>query len=164
MAGNVAVLRRYVVAVVRPTPRATRKQPGGPEALHPSADATGGGVGLTDTEKDMTTRPQTKGVTSADGTTVGYLCQGAGDSVVLVQGAMADVYAYRELARELSSSFTVITAERRGRGLSPRSYSAEHDLARDVEDVEAIMAATGATSLFGLSLDPPMWRGAERAS
>lgn len=93
----------------------------------------------------------TEHVTSRDGTSIGYLRQGTGPGIVLVQGAMADVHAYRELALALSSSFTVISAERRGRGISPRPYTADHTIARDVEDLDAIMTATGATKLFGLS-------------
>jgi pimeloyl-ACP methyl ester carboxylesterase len=90
-------------------------------------------------------------VTSRDGTSIGYLRQGNGPGVILIQGAMADVYAYRELAAALASSCTVFSAERRGRGLSPREYAPDHDIARDVEDVEAVIAATGATAVFGLS-------------
>jgi pimeloyl-ACP methyl ester carboxylesterase len=90
-------------------------------------------------------------VTSSDGTSIGYLRQGEGPGVVLIQGAMADVHAYSVLAGVLASSCTVLSAERRGRGLSPREYSPDHDIARDVEDVDAIMAATGATGVFGLS-------------
>jgi pimeloyl-ACP methyl ester carboxylesterase len=90
-------------------------------------------------------------VVSRDGTSIGYLRQGTGPGIVLVQGAMADVHAYRELALALSSTFTVITAERRGRGISPRPYTADHTIARDVEDLDAIMTATGARKLFGLS-------------
>lgn len=88
---------------------------------------------------------------SRDGTSIGYLRQGTGPAIVLVQRAMADVHAYRELAFALSSSFTVITAERRGRGISPRPYTADHTIARDIEDLEAVMTATGATKIFGLS-------------
>ena len=95
--------------------------------------------------------PVTEYVTSDDGTRIGYDRQGSGPGVVLVQGAMADVHAYRDLAASLSKSFTVICAERRGRGLSPRPYDSGHNVARDVEDLDAIMAATGATNLFGLS-------------
>jgi len=90
-------------------------------------------------------------VTSADGTRIGYLSQGAGPGIVLVQGAMADVSAYRDLAAALSPSFTVYSVERRGRGLSPRPYDTGHDIARDVEDVDAVLARTGATLVFGLS-------------
>jgi pimeloyl-ACP methyl ester carboxylesterase len=88
---------------------------------------------------------------SRDGTKVGYLRQGTGPAVVLVQGAMADVHAYRRLAEQLSDTLTVIRLERRGRGISPRRYTQEHDIARDVEDLDAVMEATGASALFGLS-------------
>lgn len=90
-------------------------------------------------------------VTSADGTRIGYLTEGSGPGIVLVQGAMADVHAYRRLASALASSFTVHSAERRGRGISPRPYDAGHDIARDVEDVDAVLAATGSSAVFGLS-------------
>ena len=93
----------------------------------------------------------TEQVASVDGTHIGYLSQGQGPGLVLVQGAMADVSAYRDLAAELATSFTVFSAERRGRGLSPRPYRQDHDLARDVEDVDAILRATGANLVFGLS-------------
>jgi pimeloyl-ACP methyl ester carboxylesterase len=92
-----------------------------------------------------------KTVRSKDGTDIGYVRQGTGPGVVLVQGAMADVHAYRDLATELSRDWTVIRVERRGRGLSQRPYEASHDIARDVEDIDAVMAATGATTVFGLS-------------
>jgi len=90
-------------------------------------------------------------VLSRDGTSIGFLRQGRGPAVVLVQGAMADVHAYQDLAAALSTTCTVISAERRGRGLSPRPYESGHDIARDVEDVDAVMAATEARTLFGLS-------------
>ena len=90
-------------------------------------------------------------VASADGTRIGYLKEGSGPGVVLVQGAMADVTAYRNFATALSGSFTVYSAERRGRGISPKDYDPRHDVARDVEDIDAILAETGATAVFGLS-------------
>jgi alpha-beta hydrolase superfamily lysophospholipase len=90
-------------------------------------------------------------VISADGTQIGFLSQGRGPGLVLVQGAMADVSAYRDLAADLANSFTVHSAERRGRGLSPRRYTQHHDLARDVEDLDAILRATGSDLVFGLS-------------
>ncbi len=93
----------------------------------------------------------TGSVTSRDGTRIGYLQQGNGPGVILVQGAMADVHAYRDLAAALSPSFTVISAERRGRGLSPHPYDRGHDIARDVDDLDALMTATGARNVFGLS-------------
>ena len=90
-------------------------------------------------------------MTSRDGTRIGYLRQGCGPGVVLVQGAMADASQYQELAAALAPSLTVHSADRRGRGLSPKPYEAGHDIARDVEDIEAILAETGASYVFGLS-------------
>lgn len=100
----------------------------------------------------MTTPPPApECVTSRDGTRIGYLHQGRGPAVVLVQGAMADVHAYRDLATALAASHTVIRAERRGRGLSPRVFDEGHRIERDVEDLAAVMEATGARTVFGLS-------------
>ncbi|PWN19346.1 alpha/beta-hydrolase [Microstroma glucosiphilum] len=64
---------------------------------------------------------------------------------------MADATAYSSLAANLAADFTVLSADRRGRGLSPRQYSPDHDIARDVEDVDAILEATDASIVFGLS-------------
>ena len=92
-------------------------------------------------------------VTSEDGTRIGYLRQGRGPGIVLVQGAMADAHAYSRLAADLAPSFSVYSADRRGRGLSPKPYQASHDIARDIEDIDAILAETGANYVFGLSSD-----------
>lgn len=64
---------------------------------------------------------------------------------------MGTAYNYRELAQALSSSFTVYTPDRRGRGMSAKPYDSGHDIARDVEDIDAIIAETGAVQVFGLS-------------
>ncbi|WP_170156032.1 alpha/beta fold hydrolase [Umezawaea tangerina] len=90
-------------------------------------------------------------MTSRDGTRIGFTRSGNGPGLVLVQGAMADLHAYDALATALSSSFTVYAADRRGRGLSPKPFDSDHTIARDVEDVDAILAATGADRVFGLS-------------
>ncbi|KAJ1548587.1 hypothetical protein HK405_002326, partial [Cladochytrium tenue] len=89
--------------------------------------------------------------TSADGTRIGFLSQGSGPGIALIQGAMADVHAYSALATALAPAFTVHRIERRGRGLSPCPYSSTHNIARDVEDIAAVLAATGARRIFGLS-------------
>ena len=90
-------------------------------------------------------------VTSRDGTRIGFLRQGRGPGLVLVQGAMATAQHYRELADALSPTFTVYSPDRRGRGMSARPHDAGHDIARDVEDVDAVLAGTGASRVFGLS-------------
>ena len=90
-------------------------------------------------------------VVSRDGTRIGYLQNGSGPGVVLVQGAMGDARNYQELAAALSPFLTVHRADRRGRGMSPKPYEAGHDIARDVEDVAAVLRETGARYVFGLS-------------
>lgn len=90
-------------------------------------------------------------VLSADGTAIGYRQYGAGPALVLVQGAIGTVQSYHELASCLAPDFTVYVPERRGRPLSPRAYSPDQGLAREVEDVAALLAHSGARRLFGLS-------------
>jgi pimeloyl-ACP methyl ester carboxylesterase len=90
-------------------------------------------------------------ITSQDGTRIGYLQRGSGPGLVLVQGAMGTAYNYDDLANVLASSFTVYTPDRRGRGMSPKPYTADYTIARDVEDIDALLAATGASRVFGLS-------------
>jgi len=90
-------------------------------------------------------------VTSLDGTRIGFQRRGSGPGVVLIQGAMGTAFNYEELADALASSFTVYTPDRRGRGMSPKRYEPEHVIARDVEDVDALLAETGAGQIFGLS-------------
>ncbi len=91
-------------------------------------------------------------VTSKDGTVVGYLRIGRGPGLLVVQGAMGTIPNYRELALALADDFTVIVADRRGRGLTPLPFTPEAAaIERDVDDVEALREATGAELLFGLS-------------
>ena len=90
-------------------------------------------------------------VTSSDGTRIGYLRQGSGPGLVLIQGAMGTAAHYRELAAALAPRFTVYRPDRRGRASSPKPYDADHTIARDVEDVDAVLDAAGASYVFGLS-------------
>lgn len=90
-------------------------------------------------------------VVSRDGTRIGFRRVGAGPALVLVQGAMGTEANYAELAAALADRFTVVTPDRRGRGMSPKPFDPGHVIARDVEDVEAVRAAAGAGFLFGLS-------------
>ena len=90
-------------------------------------------------------------VVSKDGTNIGYTAIGQGPGLILVQGAMGTAHNYRDLAQALSSDFTVYTPDRRGRGMSPKPFTPEHNIERDVDDVEALSRSSGATSIFGLS-------------
>ncbi|MEJ5913156.1 alpha/beta fold hydrolase [Pseudokineococcus sp. 1T1Z-3] len=101
----------------------------------------------------MTTEdpPTHEHVTSRDGTRIGYLRQGEGPGLVLVQGAMGTAEHYSQLATALAPHFTVLSVDRRGRASSPRPWDSSHHIARDVEDLDAVLAGTGAIRVFGLS-------------
>ena len=88
---------------------------------------------------------------SSDGTPIGYLRLGEGPGLILVQGAMGSARNYRQLAQALARDFTVLLPDRRGRGMSPRPYDPQHRIDRDVEDVEAVRAASRGRFVFGLS-------------
>ena len=93
----------------------------------------------------------TSEITSADGTRIGFRQYGAGPALILVQGAIGTVESYHDLAGHLSSDFSVYVPERRGRPLSPREYTPDHSVQRDVEDLQALIQLSGARRLFGLS-------------
>ncbi len=92
-------------------------------------------------------------IISADGTPIGYELTGSGPLLVAVPGATQ----YRaidpgtsELARQLAGAFTVLVYDRRGRGAS--GDTAPYAVAREVEDIAALIAANGGTaSLYGMS-------------
>ncbi|HOA25450.1 MAG TPA: alpha/beta hydrolase [Aggregatilineales bacterium] len=85
-------------------------------------------------------------VTSRDGTIIGYDRIGEGPPLILVGGALAMRPSTGEnpFARLLSERFTVIDYDRRGRGESTDTppYAVE----REVEDIEALIDATGGTA------------------
>ena len=94
-------------------------------------------------------------VPSADGTTVAYTAWGAGDPIVIIDGATA----YRatnplnqETAELLADEFLVVNYDRRGRGASGDTppYAVE----REFEDLEAIIGQVGPgrpATVFGWS-------------
>lgn len=89
-------------------------------------------------------------VASKDGTTIGYRQLGTGPGLVLLHGGMKSSQDFMKLAAALCDAFTVYVVDRRGRGLSgPHGDGFSVD--REVEDVQAIVARTGARNVFGLS-------------
>src|SRR5512135_3420902 len=91
-------------------------------------------------------------VTSKDGTKIAYETKGSGPAVILVDGALC----YRSfgpmphLAELLAPHFTVVTYDRRGRGESGNSKP--YAVAREVEDIAAlIQAAGGPACVYGIS-------------
>jgi pimeloyl-ACP methyl ester carboxylesterase len=95
---------------------------------------------------------ETGAVTSRDGTRIAYERSGDGPVLILVDGALC----YREsgpmkpLAELLTPDFTVYRYDRRGRGDS--GDTAPYAVAREVEDLAAVIAVTGGSALvFGMS-------------
>lgn len=95
-------------------------------------------------------RYATGSVTSMDGTVIGYREFGHGPGVVLLHGTASSGHNHIELAEALADSFTVFVPDRRGRGLSG-PYHANDRIDQEVEDLAAILAATGAHNVFGVS-------------
>jgi pimeloyl-ACP methyl ester carboxylesterase len=89
-------------------------------------------------------------VISADGTVIGYRELGSGPAVILVHGGMLASQHFMKLAGVLSADFTVYVPDRRGRGLSG-PHGDDYGVQREVEDLQALIAATGASRIFGLS-------------
>jgi pimeloyl-ACP methyl ester carboxylesterase len=82
-------------------------------------------------------------VTSADGTPIAYEHSGTGPSLVACTGAFCDRMSSAPLAEHLRDRFTVYRFDRRGRGDS--GDSPPWSVAREIEDLAAVSAATGET-------------------
>ncbi|HEY6593621.1 MAG TPA: alpha/beta hydrolase [Asanoa sp.] len=91
-------------------------------------------------------------VTSVDGTTIAYERSGSGPAVILVDGAMCYRASgpLRPLAEALNDHFTVYAYDRRGRGES--TDSKPYAVAREIEDLEALVAEAGGEAyVFAIS-------------
>jgi pimeloyl-ACP methyl ester carboxylesterase len=89
-------------------------------------------------------------VVSRDGTAIGYRQLGDGPGVVLLHGTMSSAHNHMQLAEALSDAFTVYVPDRRGRG-SSGPFGAHHNIEKEVEDLDALLARTGAHGVFGVS-------------
>ncbi|MEO6090157.1 MAG: alpha/beta hydrolase [Umezawaea sp.] len=90
-------------------------------------------------------------VTSADGTTIGFRRYGTtGPGLVLLHGGMNAAQDLADLASLLADAFTVYVPDRRGRGMSG-PFGPGHTIAKQVDDVRAVLERTGAGFVFGLS-------------
>ena len=95
--------------------------------------------------------PETTGsVTSTDGTMIGYRQFGRGPGIVILHGTFSSGHNHRQLALSLADAFSVVVPDRRGRGLSG-PYARQDPLRTEVDDLRAVLAATGARSVFGVS-------------
>jgi pimeloyl-ACP methyl ester carboxylesterase len=97
------------------------------------------------------TAPMTKGsVVSKDGTSIGYLRLGQGPAVVLLHGSMESARSHTRLALALADAFTVYLPDRRGRGMSG-PYLPGYGIGTEVDDLDAVLAQSGAEMVFGVS-------------
>jgi pimeloyl-ACP methyl ester carboxylesterase len=92
----------------------------------------------------------TAAITSKDGTTIGYRQFGKGPGIILLHGGMKSSQDFMKLATALAEAFTVYVPDRRGRGLSG-PHGDDFTVDKEVEDVQALVAKTGARNIFGLS-------------
>ena len=88
-------------------------------------------------------------VTSADGTPIAYTREGSGPAVVLVGGALDDGAENAVLGPALADHFTVFNYARRGRGAS--GDTPPHSLAKEIDDLRAVLEVAGDAHLFGAS-------------
>ncbi|MBL7257768.1 alpha/beta fold hydrolase [Paractinoplanes lichenicola] len=91
-------------------------------------------------------------VTSADGTTIAYETTGRGPALILVDGSLCHrgFGPARDLAAQLSDTFTVHLYDRRHRGESGNTPPWSPD--REIDDLAALLeAAGGEAALFGAS-------------
>ncbi|ASO20893.1 pimeloyl-ACP methyl ester carboxylesterase [Actinoalloteichus hoggarensis] len=84
-------------------------------------------------------------VTSHDGTAIAVDRSGEGPAVILVGGAFDTRTSAAPLAEVLAARFTVFTYDRRGRGDS--GDTAPYAVAREVEDLDAVIQAAGGSAL-----------------
>ncbi|GLV58110.1 alpha/beta hydrolase [Dictyobacter sp. S3.2.2.5] len=93
----------------------------------------------------------TGSTTSLDGTTIGYRQVGdAGPGLLILPAGTQAAQHCMRLAAALVDTFTVYVVDRRGRGLSG-PHGDDYCMARECEDVDALIKKTGAHFVFGHS-------------
>jgi acyltransferase len=82
-------------------------------------------------------------VVSADGTIIAFEKSGTGPPVVIIGGGLNEKAMHAELAIGLSECFTVYNYDRRGRGGSGDTPAEDYTVDREIEDLAAVIDATG---------------------
>lgn len=98
------------------------------------------------------TSQRTEFAVSADGTRIAFERRGQGPLLVLVDGALCSraFGPARQVAAAFEDAFTVVAYDRRGRGES--GDTAPYDVAREVDDLAAVIdAAGGQAAVLGQS-------------
>ncbi|HEX6116076.1 MAG TPA: alpha/beta hydrolase [Solirubrobacterales bacterium] len=85
-------------------------------------------------------------VTSADGTRIGFERMGQGPPLVAIHGGVADRTRWLAVAGALAEAHTLILLDRRGRGLSADEAEGGYALGREVDDLDAVIAAVGGSA------------------
>ena len=80
-------------------------------------------------------------ITSRDGTEIAFERRGSGPPLLLVHGTTADHARWDRISPRFEDDFTVVAMDRRGRGGS--GDGPDYDLAREAEDVAAVVDAMG---------------------
>src|ERR1700747_2669692 len=101
---------------------------------------------MTDFDTSMTSG----GFTARDRTPIGSLKPGRGPAVVIMHGSMESARSHTLLAQALAGDYTVYLPDRRGRGLSG-PHRPDHSVRTEVEDLQAVLAESGAQMVFGVS-------------
>jgi len=91
---------------------------------------------------------QKRSVTSKDHTTIGFRQFGHGPGVVILHGGALASQHCMKLGAALADEFSVYIPDRRGRGMSG-PYGPHYSIQREDEDLDAIVADTGAQYVFG---------------
>ena len=76
---------------------------------------------------------------SADGTPIRCAVEGSGAPLVMIHGTGDTYKGFRRLKEHLAPHFTLYMMDRRGRGISGDGDDAKYELAREFEDVAAII-------------------------
>ncbi|MGH2869679.1 MAG: alpha/beta fold hydrolase [Solirubrobacteraceae bacterium] len=98
----------------------------------------------------MTTAIRARTVRSSDGTAISYQTLGAGAGLVVLGGAWRAGEDYLSFAEALAPFYAVHVVDRRGRGASG-PQGTNYSIEREIEDVFAVQADTGAGIVFGHS-------------
>jgi pimeloyl-ACP methyl ester carboxylesterase len=96
------------------------------------------------------TSPARSTVPSLDGTAIAYDSFGAGEGLIVIGGGLSTARDYAPFARALAQSFAVHVIERRGRDASG-PQGPDYSIERELDDLFAVQAATGAAAVFGHS-------------
>lgn len=91
-------------------------------------------------------------ILSSDGTRIAVHRAGSGPAIVLIDPALSTHTGSAKLSAALADRFSVISYDRRGRGGSGDEQPDASDPAREVEDIAAVIEASGGRALlFGTS-------------